>query len=127
MYFPKFRIKNIELRIKGDSEGRDLSIFGSRGEQRLAILWLKLGEMAFISKACEASLEDTAGLRPRSFIEEKSREVPVLLLDDIFSELDPPHRELVLKAVDEKQVIITTADLGVVENKWLEGVKLIKL
>lgn len=107
----KFRIKNPlqgkqESRNKNENKGRDLSIFGSRGEQRLAILWLKLGEMAFV--------------------EEKTKEKPVLLLDDIFSELDVPHRQLVMKITGDKQTIITTADLGMVEKEWLEGVKLIE-
>lgn len=52
----------------GNKIDRDLSRFGSRGEQRMGILWLKMVEL--------------------SFIEAKTNEKPVLLLDDIFSELD---------------------------------------
>lgn len=100
-----FRVKEQESKRAG--EGRDISVYGSRGEQRLAILWLKLRETAFI--------------------EEKTKEVPVLLLDDIFSELDVFHRELVMKITKNKQTIITTADLGMVEKEWLKGVKLIEL
>jgi len=100
--------RNSELRIKNDiDEGRDLSVYGSRGEQRLAVLWLKLGEL--------------------KFIQEKTKEMPVLLLDDIFSELDPMHRKLVLEIVKEEQAIITTADIGMVEKKWLKEVKIIEL
>ncbi|MBI3577304.1 DNA replication and repair protein RecF [Candidatus Gottesmanbacteria bacterium] len=69
---------------------RELSKFGSRGEQRLAILWLKLAELAYIEKA--------AGERP------------VLLLDDIFSELDDEHRALVFDLIGKQQTIITSAD-----------------
>lgn len=69
---------------------RDLSKYGSRGEQRMAILWLKLAEL--------------------DFIEEKSGERPTLLLDDIFSELDHEHRDIVMKASTRQQTIITTAD-----------------
>lgn len=71
-------------------ENINLSAYGSRGEQRMAILWLKLAELAFI--------------------EEKTGVKPTLLLDDIFSELDHMHREVVMKTVDNHQVIITSAD-----------------
>jgi len=69
---------------------RNLDRFGSRGEQRMGVLWLKLAELAFI--------------------EHISRERPTLLLDDIFSELDDAHREVVMKASKNQQTIITTAD-----------------
>jgi DNA replication and repair protein RecF len=67
-----------------------LSSYGSRGEQRLAVLWLKLAEVSFI--------EHTTGERP------------ILLLDDIFSELDEKHREFVLGIIGKQQTIITTAE-----------------
>jgi DNA replication and repair protein RecF len=51
---------------------RDLMIYGSRGEQRLAVLFLKLGTL--------------------KYIEEKMGVKPILLLDDIFSELDEKLR-----------------------------------
>lgn len=68
---------------------RDLSKFGSRGEQRLAVFWLKLGELEYIAQMGER---------------------PVLLLDDIFSELDHAHRELVVSVVGKQQTFITAAD-----------------
>jgi len=70
--------------------GRDLSRFGSRGEQRMAVLWLKLRELEYI--------EDQTGDRP------------TLLLDDIFSELDKAHREVVMSVIKSRQTIITTTD-----------------
>lgn len=79
-----------------DSKTGDLASFGSRGEQRMGVLWLKLRELAFI--------------------EEKSGERPTLLLDDIFSELDHNHRDLVMKVVNHQQTIITTADEHFVED-----------
>ena len=84
---------------------RALSSFGSRGEQRMAILWLKLIELAFI--------------------EEKTNEKPTLLLDDIFSELDHEHREVVMKISKNQQTIITTADPHFIEK--LKGIDIIKL
>lgn len=85
-----------DLIFKMDS--RDMSAYASRGEQRMAVLWLKLAEL--------------------TFIEEKTNEKPTLLLDDIFSELDHEHREVVIKASDNQQTIITTAD-----PHFLEGLK----
>lgn len=71
---------------------RDISLssYGSRGEQRLAVLWLKLAEVAFI--------------------QEKSGTRPILLLDDIFSELDEEHKDLVFDVIGKQQTIITSAD-----------------
>lgn len=68
---------------------RDLAIYGSRGEQRMAVLALKLGEIYFI--------------------EDKGGEKPLLLLDDIFSELDEVHKKEVLRVMSGRQVIVTTA------------------
>lgn len=68
----------------------NMASFGSRGEQRMAVLWLKLAELAFI--------------------EAKTGELPTLLLDDIFSELDHEHRDVVKKVVGNQQTIVTTAD-----------------
>jgi DNA replication and repair protein RecF len=62
-----------------------------------------------------------------AFIEEKSGEKPTLLLDDIFSELDHEHRDVVINLTKNQQTIITTADphfvkgLNKVEKVVLEG------
>jgi DNA replication and repair protein RecF len=72
------------------STDRDLAIFGSRGEQRLSVLWLKLGQLRFL--------------------EEIKNERPVLLLDDIFSELDPEHKKLVVASFIGHQTLVTTAE-----------------
>lgn len=69
---------------------RDLARFGSRGGQRMGVLWLKIAELIFI--------------------EEKTGARPTLLLDDIFSELDNAHRKIVMKVATKQQTIITTAD-----------------
>lgn len=75
---------------------RDLARYGSRGEQRMGVLWIKLAELAFV--------------------EEISGERPTLLLDDIFSELDHQHRKIVMKVAGKQQTIITTADPHFVEG-----------
>jgi DNA replication and repair protein RecF len=86
--------------FKSKSKGnRDISLFGSRGEQRMAVLWLKIAEY--------------------SFIESKTADKPVFLLDDIFSELDNKNRLIVFdflkgngdfSSIKVGQSIITTAD-----------------
>ncbi|KKU03653.1 MAG: replication and repair protein RecF protein [Candidatus Woesebacteria bacterium GW2011_GWC2_47_16] len=84
---------------------RDLGRFGSRGEQRMAVLWLKLAELTFIEKI--------------------SGERPTLLLDDILSELDHSHRKVVMRVSAKQQTIITTADPHFVQD--FKGVERIKL
>lgn len=81
------------LRGRQDPNKRqiDLSIYGSRGQQRMGVLWLKLCELAFV--------------------EEKTGERPVLLLDDIFSELDDLHDQLVMGLLGRQQTIITTTEV----------------
>lgn len=69
---------------------RNLSTCGSRGEQRLAVLWLKLAEL--------------------SYIEKETGDRPLLLLDDIFSELDESHRKLIVAITEFQQTILTSAD-----------------
>jgi len=73
--------------------GYDASEYGSRGQQRTISLALKLAE-AFLMQS-------------------KSGESPVLLLDDIFSELDQRRSRLVLSLLERTdQVLITTTDLN---------------
>ncbi len=69
---------------------KDLSKYGSRGEQRTAVVNLKLAEVEFI--------ETKLGSRP------------LLLLDDIFSELDVSHRQHVVDLSHLQQTIIATVE-----------------
>ncbi len=70
---------------------RDLRLFGSQGEQRAAVLALLLAERAVAS--------DVTG------------DVGALLLDDVMSELDDPHRRLLVGALTTGgQAIITTTN-----------------
>lgn len=70
--------------------GHDLAEFGSRGEQRSVMLALKLCEIGYI--------------------ETENKERPVLLLDDIFSELDENHRSSVFNILEQQQTIITSTE-----------------
>ena len=70
--------------------GFDLASFGSRGQKRTTLLALKLCEIDFINEHLDRR--------------------PILLLDDIFSELDNPHRKAVINIIDLQQTIITSAE-----------------
>ncbi|HET9946919.1 MAG TPA: DNA replication and repair protein RecF [Patescibacteria group bacterium] len=71
-----------------NGQERDVKQFGSRGQQRLVVLQLKLLQIAYVS--------------------EKLGKKPLLVLDDIFSELDSGHIDLVLAKTHGQQVILTT-------------------
>ncbi len=72
-------------------DGRDLRTFGSRGQQRLMALALRLAEAGPVAEAVGSS--------------------PVLLLDDALSELDPMVQSRVLEHIaGAGQVFLTTAD-----------------
>jgi DNA replication and repair protein RecF len=72
------------------SASRDLRTFGSQGEQRLAVLALLLGEAEL--------LEERRGTRP------------LLLLDDVLSELDPERRRILAERVRTSgQALVTSA------------------
>jgi DNA replication and repair protein RecF len=71
------------------SDGRELTEFASRGQQRTAILALKMAELDVLT-----ALDG----RP-----------PLLLLDDVFSELDPERRAHLVRRIGElPQAIVTT-------------------
>jgi DNA replication and repair protein RecF len=73
------------------ANGRDLRIYGSRGQQRSAALSLKLAEVSAMTTA--------TGL------------APLLLLDDVMSELDAERRAMLLAVIDDvSQAIVTTTD-----------------
>ncbi|HHU53992.1 MAG TPA: DNA replication/repair protein RecF [Clostridiaceae bacterium] len=65
---------------------------GSQGQQRSAVLALKLAELQIIEK--------------------ETNQKPVLLLDDVMSELDAKRRTHLLSAFEDNQVFITCTDLG---------------
>lgn len=69
---------------------KNLAFWGSRGQQRLAVLALRMGQI--------------------NYLEESYNQKPILLLDDIFSELDPEHRQLVIKICQKYQTIFTSAE-----------------
>jgi len=86
----------------------DLSAFGSRGEVRSAILALKIAEAQYLAQ-------------------KSSGEPPVLLLDDVFSELDQMRRKKLLKLINKTQTFITTTELGKIDPALKKKAQIIKL
>ncbi|MFZ5816208.1 MAG: DNA replication/repair protein RecF [Bacillota bacterium] len=79
---------------------RDARLYASQGQQRTAVLALKLAELQFMA--------------------EEIQESPVLLLDDVPSELDPHRRHYLLHAVQEGiQTFVSCTDLDdLMVRKW---------
>lgn len=78
--------------LKLASGGIDLRKYGSQGQQRTAALALKLAEV--------------------DIIKEETGEMPILLLDDVLSELDEDRQRDLLGSFEDCQIIITTAELS---------------
>ena len=95
----------IELLQNG--QYHNVKVFGSRGQQRLVVLQLKLLQIAFMT--------------------EKLGMKPLLVLDDIFSELDSGHIQLVLEKVKGQQAIITTTHKEFIPEDKIEGYSVIEL
>ena len=73
------------------AQGRDLRTYGSRGQQRTAALAVKLAEVMLMRRALGTP--------------------PLLLLDDVMSELDGSRRALLLEALQGvEQALVTTTD-----------------
>lgn len=72
--------------------GVDIRHFGSQGQQRTAALSLKLAEIRLIKEEAKVS--------------------PILLLDDVLSELDAERQNYLINSLGEVQLFITTAELG---------------
>jgi len=84
---------------------KNLAFWGSRGQQRLAVLAVRLGQI--------------------NYLEDNYQDKPILLLDDIFSELDPDHQQLVVKVCQKYQTIFTAAEPETL--KVLKEAKIIQL
>ena len=78
--------------------------YASQGQIRTSILSLKLAET--------------------EIIKEETGEYPVMLLDDILSELDKKRREFLISKIKGKQIIITCTDI---ENYFNDNVNIIKI
>lgn len=82
--------------------------YGSQGQQRLCVLTLKFAEVELLN--------------------EKRGEYPILLLDDIFSELDISKRNSIVKYLNKGvQVFITSTDINDIDKFLLSDSKIFKI
>lgn len=88
--------------------GWDMRSYGSQGQQRTVALSLKLGQF--------------------KLIEEEVKEKPLLLLDDVMSELDEARRADLMKMIkDGTQVLVTAATESAFQSVDLEGQKVMRI
>ncbi len=86
----------------------NLKNYGSQGQQRIAVLCLKLSEIEIFKKYKETT--------------------PILLLDDVFSELSDDKKNNLLKYISKDiQTIITTTELNNLDKKLIKKSKLFKI
>ncbi|HEY1064379.1 MAG TPA: DNA replication and repair protein RecF [Candidatus Saccharimonadales bacterium] len=88
-------------------DGREATETASRGEIRTAVLALKIMELQI--------LEQASGQRP------------IILLDDVFSELDGSRRKLLTSYIEDYQAFITTTDADIVVDYFLEKCNVIAI
>ena len=87
---------------------KNLKSLGSQGQQRMAVLSMKLSEV--------------------EIFKEYKDSYPILLLDDVFSELDNKKKNHLLKYINDNiQSIITTTDLKNINKKILNNSKLLQV
>ena len=82
---------DLDFFIKNEDNTINVRNFGSQGQQRTAALSLKLAEIDIIKK--------------------ETGEDPILLLDDVLSELDLERQEYLIKTLSYNQLFITTAEM----------------
>lgn len=86
----------------------NLKLYGSQGQQRIAVLTLKLAEIPIFKKYKETT--------------------PILLLDDVFSELSDDKKNNLIKYISKDiQTIITTTELNNLDSKLVKKAKLFKI
>lgn len=91
----------------GVGELVELKSFGSRGQQRLGVLQLKLLELSYVHDNIDTK--------------------PIFLLDDVFSELDEGHINLILGIIDNQQTIVTTTHEEFIPAKIQRTMEIIEL
>ena len=90
------------------ADGVDLNVYGSRGQQRLAALSLKLAELDLLAAR--------VGSRP------------ILLLDDVLSELDEPKQQAVLRvAAGGGQTLLTVTHMDAIDRNLLPDAPVLHL
>jgi len=85
----------------------DLGIYGSQGQQRTAVLSLKLAEL--------------------ELLKEKENEYPPLLLDDVLSELDPERRIFLTQLIKQRAVQTFITSIGLDNLSEMDVIKSAKI
>ena len=89
-------------------EGKNASLYGSQGQQRSIVLACKLAEA--------------------SIIDDMLNQKPVLLLDDVMSELDEHRRHALVEFISgDMQTFITTANLAYFDDALLKTARVVRL
>lgn len=100
LFIDKLRKSSVKGIQRDDIEiyvnGQEVAKFGSQGQKRTALLTLKLANFELLKK--------------------EKDEIPILLLDDIMSELDSKRINFLLKYIENYQSIITTTEDTFVKN-----------
>lgn len=89
------------------ADGVDIRKFGSQGQQRTAALSLKLAEIELVKKV--------------------TKDIPLLLLDDVLSELDSSRQNYLLNSIGDIQTIITCTGLEEFVNNRFEINKVFRI
>ena len=100
---------DISFMVLKDGEEKEIDIrkYGSQGQQRTAALSLKLSEIELVRKM--------------------TKDTPVLLLDDVLSELDSNRQNFLLNSIGDIQTIITCTGLDEFVNHRFEINKVFKV
>ena len=95
-------------RIEFFIDGKNAALFGSQGQQRSVVLAFKLAEA--------------------TLIQDILRQKPVLLLDDVMSELDAARRRALVAFISgDIQTFITTTNLAYFDDDLLGGARIVEL
>ena len=88
--------------------GVDLTVYGSQGQQRLATLALKFAA--------------------RDYVREATGEDPILLFDDVMSELDERRREYLAEYfLESTQAVVSTTNLEYFDRETLQRARIIRV
>ena len=87
---------------------KDAKSFASQGQQRSIILAIKLAELKIMEK--------------------RTGETPVLLLDDVFAELDESRQDFLLHNLPENiQTFLTTTHISEIQKEFIQGAQILEV
>lgn len=92
---------DFQIILKGGDFDKNIHHFGSRSEQRIAVFWLKLNEI--------------------NYYETEKNNKPILLLDDVFSELDSNNKKVILDLIKDYQTVLTTTEEEILRTIKVEN------